>query len=91
MNMESLLACGVLFRSTADPEAGWKLVEGLESPDPCLRILAEKLLVEGGPASLSILEDGLSAGIVSTDTAGPCIAEILRAHRQQKRSSFELN
>lgn len=57
MNTETLLACGVLFRSTADPEAGCKLLEGLESRDPALRIMAKTFLVEGGSASLSILEE----------------------------------
>lgn len=91
MNTETLLACGVLFRSTADPEAGCKLLEGLESRDPALRIMAKTFLVEGGSASLRILEEGLSAGIVGADTAAPCIAEILCAHSPEKRSLSELN
>jgi hypothetical protein len=84
IDLESLLAIGIVFRNTADPEAGWKLLEGLESPDPALRILAQTLLVEGGSASMSILEGALSTGAVSTDTAAPCIAAILRAQIQPK-------
>ena len=83
MNTETLLACGVVFRSTADPEAGWTLVEGLESPDPVLRMLAQTFLVEGGASSMSILETALSAGVVGTETAAPCIAELLRAQQPQ--------
>jgi len=93
IDLESLLASGVVFRSTADPEAGWKLLEGLESPDPALRILAHTFLVEGGSVSMSILEGGLSAGVVSTNTAARCIAEILRTQTQYKwiASEHELN
>jgi hypothetical protein len=54
IDLESLLACGVVFRRTADPEAGWKLLEGLESPDPVVRILAQTLLVAGGSASMHV-------------------------------------
>ena len=89
MNTETLLACGVVFRSTADPEAGWKLVEGLESPDPVLRMLAQTFLVEGGAASMSILEAALSAGVVSTEIVAPCIAELLRAQHQSTAVASE--
>ena len=84
IDLESLLATGIVFRNTADPEAGWKLLEGLESPDFALRILAQTFLVEGGSASMSILESALSTGAVSTDRAAPCIAAILQAHTQPK-------
>lgn len=69
IDLESLLATGIVFRNTADPEAGWKLLEGLESPDPDLRMLAQTFLVEGGSASMSILEGALSTGAVSTDSS----------------------
>jgi hypothetical protein len=89
MNTESLLACGVVFRSTADPEAGWKLVEGLESRDPLVRMLAQTFLVEGGATSLNMLETALSAGVVSTDVVSLCIAEILLCQRVTKvRKTF---
>lgn len=92
-DLESLLTTGVVFRNTADPEAGWRLLEGLESPDPALRILAQTFLVEGGSASMTILEGALSTGAVSTDAAAPCIAAILRAQIQPKwiASEHELN
>lgn len=89
MNTESLLACGVVFRSTADPEAAWKLVEGLGSADPALRTLAQTFLVAGGAASISILESALSAGVVSTDMVAPCIEEILRTQPQVKGTFSE--
>ncbi len=30
MNTDYMLACGVVRRRTADPEAGWDLVDGLK-------------------------------------------------------------
>lgn len=79
MNPDYLLACGVVWRSTADPEAGWELVEGLESHDPQLRLLAQRFLVESGTRSMGLLEEALAAGVVSTEVVGPCIAQILLA------------
>ena len=37
MNTDYMLACGVVWRKTADPEAGWDLVDGLKSRDPEVR------------------------------------------------------
>jgi hypothetical protein len=47
-------------------------------------MLAQTFLIECGSASMSILEDALSEGVVSTDTAAPCIAAILRGQIQPK-------
>ncbi len=77
MNPDYLLACGVVWRSTADPEAGWELVEGLESRDPQLRLLAQTFLVESGTKSMGLLEEALAAGMVSSEVVGPCMAQIL--------------
>jgi hypothetical protein len=71
MNPDSLLACGVLWRKMADPEAGWDLVDGLKSRDPEVRVLAHTLLVEGGDSSMELLESALALGIVDPDVAGP--------------------
>ena len=78
MNADYMLACGVVWRKSADPEAGWELLEGLESRDPALRVLAHTLLVESGDNSIGLLESALAAGVVNPDVAGPCMAEILR-------------
>lgn len=83
MNTDCLLACGVVWRKTADPEAGWDLVDGLKSRDPEVRMLAHTLLVESGDSSMALLESALAVGIVDPDVAGPCMAEILRI-RQAK-------
>lgn len=79
MDTNYMLACGIVWRKTADPEAGWELVEGLASRDPRLRLLAQTLLVENGEDSMCLLESAVAAGVVSPDAAGPCMAEILRS------------
>ena len=84
MNADYVLACGVVWRKTADPEAGWDLVDGLKSRDPEVRLLAQALLVESGESSMGLLESALAVGIVDPDVAGPCMAEILRS-RQAKQ------
>ena len=83
MNADYMLACGVVWRKTADPEARWELVEGLESRDPALRVLAQTLLVESGDKSMGLLESALAAGVVNPDVSGPCMAEILRIRYAQ--------
>ena len=73
-----MLACGVVWRRTADPEAGWDLVDGLKSRDPEVRVLAQTFLVESGESSMGLLESALAAGNRRPDVAGPCMAEILQ-------------
>jgi len=34
MDVNYTLACGIVWRKTADPEAGWELVAALKSSDP---------------------------------------------------------
>ena len=78
MNTDYMLACGVVWRRTGDPEAGWDLVDGLKSRDLEVRLLAQALLVESGESSMGLLENALAVGIVDPDVAAPCMAEILR-------------
>ena len=84
MNPDYLLACAIVWRKTADPEAGVGLVEGLESPDPTLRALSLALLIDGEESSMLLLEGALAAGLVDPQTASACIADILR--NQQGKS-----
>jgi hypothetical protein len=88
MDHEDLFECGVLWRNTADSEAGWELIRGLQSFDPGLRSVAKVLLVENGRRSMQLLEDALAAGSLSPYIAGQCMAEILREQiRQGTRST----
>ena len=87
MDANYILACGIVWRKTADPEAGWELVEALESPDPCLRSLAQSLLVENGEGSMDLLESAVARGMVRPEVAGPCMAEILRSGKARNSGS----
>lgn len=79
MDANYMLACGIVWRKTADPEAGWELIEGLQSSDPSLRMLARTFLVETGKNSMDLLEGAVARGDLSPEVAGPCMAEILRS------------
>jgi hypothetical protein len=91
MNTDYVLACGVVWRRTADPEAGWDLVDGLKSRDPEVRVLAQTLLVESGENSMGLLESALAMGVIDTDVAGPCMAEILRARHTKQMTRLPVN
>ena len=91
MTTDHIFACGVVWLKTADPEAGWDLVEGLESKDPQLRLLAQSLLVESGESSMGLLESALAAGVVNPEVAGPCMAEILRIRRAKQITGHRRN
>lgn len=82
MRVDYLLACGMVWRRTADPVAGWQLIEGLESKDPCIQEIAKTLLVDCGEPSMRLLESAVAVGIVRPESAAPCMAEILGARRQ---------
>ena len=90
MDANYVLACGIVWRKTGDPEAGWELAEALKSPEPRLRLLAQNLLIENGEVSMDLLEDAVVQGIVSPEGAGPCMAEILR-RRQAQTNQWTIN
>ena len=83
MNPDYLLACALVWRKSADAEAGLGLLEGLDSPDPGVRTLSRALLINDEENSLRLLEGALAAGVVSPEAAGGCIADILW-NRQNK-------
>lgn len=84
MNPDYMLACGIVWCKAADPEAGWELIEGLKCNDPDVRSLAQTLLLENGEESMHLLECALISGEVSPETAGPCIADILRLQLRKR-------
>lgn len=78
MNPDYVIACGLVWRKTGDPEAGWELIEALESADPSVRAVARLLLVDQGEDSLLLLEGALVTGTINSATASECMAEIMR-------------
>jgi hypothetical protein len=91
MDIDYVLACGIVWRRTADPEAGWDLVDGLKSRDPEVRVLAQTLLVESGENSMGLLESALAVGIVDPGLAGPWMAEILRSRYTKQMTGQLMN
>lgn len=83
MNVDYLFACGTEWQQNGDTKAGVKLVEGLRSEDPGVKLVAETMLVGSGTRSMQLLEDALENGTIELDEAGDCILEILQ------RASFE--
>lgn len=81
MDANYVLACGMVWSKTADPDAGWELVEALSSPDTELRQFAWKMLLHRRDNAMAILEGAVGAGVLTPEVAGPCIAELLRAGR----------
>ena len=86
MNSDYVLACGIVWRKTQDPDAGWQLIEALQSVDPKERVVARAVLVDAGEGAFSLLEEALGTGVVSPEAAGACIAEILRAQAAERRT-----
>ena len=60
MNPDYIIACGIVWRKTAAPEAGLELAEGLESTAPRVRTLAAGAVSPeaGGPCMAEILRSG---------------------------------
>ncbi len=79
MDVNYMLACGIAWRKTADQDAGWELVEALESPDPEVRQFAQYMLLERRDQAMELLEDAITLGVVTPETAGPCMVELIRA------------
>lgn len=88
MDVNYMLACGIIWRRTADPVAGWELIEALESQDPYARQIAQMILVECGEPSIELLESAIATGTVNLDSAGVCIAEIVRARTKEHWNTF---
>lgn len=88
MDIDYMLACGIIWRQTADPVAGWELIEALKSSDQCVRQIAQTILVECGEPSMDLLQSAMATGTVNPDSAGACIAAILRARTQEQWTSF---
>ena len=76
MDSIDLIACGILWRKTEDPDAGWELIEGLHSPDPELSTVAESMLVQAGWPSVGLVERALELGLLRPSEAGRCMAAL---------------
>jgi len=84
MDANDKLACEIVWREAVDSEPGWELVEALECPDPCVRFLVQRLLVENGDRSMDLLERAVVAGAVRPQVAGPCMDKILGSRQARE-------
>jgi hypothetical protein len=74
MDRNYMLACGIVWSKTADPDARWELVEALNSPNP-------EMLLHRRDNAMAILEGAVGTGVLTPEVAGPCIVELLRSGR----------
>lgn len=79
MDTQYMLACGIVWAKTADPDAGWELAGALASPNPDLRLFARDMLVQRRDSAMALLEEAVGAGALTPEAAGPCMVELLRA------------
>ncbi len=79
MEADYIIACGIVWRKTADLEAGWELLVGLQSEDKEIRFLAQTVLAESGEAAMDLVETALAGGILTPERAGSCMEAILRS------------
>ena len=89
MEVDYMLVCGVIWQETGDPVAGWELISGLNSRDLCVRLIAKEILVESGNPSMNLLESAFALGSVTPDSAGACMAELLRAQSRKEWTNWE--
>jgi len=71
-----ILGCGLVWGRTGDPEAGWELIDALGSPEPHIRSLAHRVLVESGEQSMGLLEEALRTGLLTSEEAGSCMTDL---------------
>lgn len=83
--MDSLyvIACGIVWAKTDDPEAGEELVLALGSDDEEERCVAQVLLAEAGPSSIRLLERALTAGRIKPQQALPCMQKLMQRYQTQ--------
>jgi hypothetical protein len=65
-----VLASGVVWNSTGDPDAGSDLLAALHEQDYEFRLLAECMLAEGDERSLKLIVHALESGAISNIEAG---------------------
>jgi HEAT repeat protein len=73
MDLRYVFACGIVWRYTADPEAGWELIRALRDDDRDVQDLAALMLADESQDSSSLLTAATAGGAISAKDA----AEVL--------------
>jgi hypothetical protein len=69
LDIIDMIASGLLWNSTGDPDAGSELLTALCEEDSEFSLLAEHMLAEGGKRSLKLIFDALESGTISASEA----------------------
>ena len=64
MDLRYVFACGIVWRYTADPEAGWELLRALRDEDRDVQELAALILADKTQDTSSLLNAALAGGAV---------------------------
>lgn len=65
MELRYVFACGIVWRYTADPEAGWELIRALRDDDRDVQELAGLMLADTSQNSASLLNAAIARGGIS--------------------------
>jgi hypothetical protein len=82
-----VFACGIVWRYTADPEAGWELIRALRDHDRDVQELAAMMLTNGAQDASSLLNAAVASGAVSANDIAEVFESMARKpdtkHRMQ--------
>lgn len=74
MELAYVFACGIVWRYTADTEAGWELIRALKDCDEDVQGLAAVMLADEPQNSVVLLNAAIAAGVVSGKDAADAFA-----------------
>ena len=65
MDLRYVFACGIVWRYTAEPDAGWELIRALRDDDQDVQDLAALMLADNSQDSPSLLNAAIAGGAIS--------------------------
>ena len=87
MELGYVFACGIVWRHTADREAGWELIRALRDDDADVRDLAAVILADRCRNSVALLNAAVAAGALSgRDAAEVMAAKTVNHGAEEPRS-----
>lgn len=77
MDLRYVFACGIVWRYTADPEAGWELIRALRDDDQDVQDLAALMLADKSQEASSLLNAAIAGGAISGKDAAEVFGSML--------------
>jgi hypothetical protein len=77
MDLRYVFACGIVWRYTADAEAGWELIRALADWDGDVQELAAMMLADEPRTSMDLLNAAVAAGAISGADAAEAFAALV--------------